>query len=325
MAPLGYIEILDSKGGVVHRIPVSSLPVRIGRAYNNDVIVNDPYVCPAHLLIAPDEQGRLIARDLNTVNGLRSDAREKPVSSLEIHSGSLFRIGHTQLRYCSFDHPIAPTLVDRESGRLWLNSPYTAIIAGVAVFLLLCLDEYLTTVERATFAAIVTQPLTIFTMVLFWSGLWALTSRVVLSRFHFRQHATIACGAIAGFFLLSFSAEWLEFLFPSLPVLWIAGFFGSGAIVAALVFGHLKFASTMRRYSRLWAALAVSAAIVGVSAISDYANRSKFSNVMEFTGIVKPIDAAWLPTISVDEFLDRSEKLKKELDVLAEKAKAVQP
>jgi FHA domain-containing protein len=325
MAPLGYIEILDGKGAVVERLPVQSFPISVGRAYGNDVIVDDPYVCPRHVEIAPDDQGRLIARDLDSVNGLLAGAREKRVSSLEIRSGSQFRIGHTQLRYRSADHPLAPTLVDRDSKLLWLHSPYAAVFVGATVFLLLCLDEYLTTTERATFAGIVTQPLTILTTLLFWAGLWALASRVVLSRFHFLQHATIACGAIAGFTLLSFSAEWLEFLFPFLPVLWIAGLFGSGVIMSALVCGHLKFASTMQRHSRLWAALLVSAAIVGVSAISDYAGRSKFSNVMEFTGIVKPIDAAWVPTVSIDEFLERSQKLKQELDTLAQKAKTAQP
>ncbi|MGH7855170.1 MAG: FHA domain-containing protein [Candidatus Binatia bacterium] len=325
MAPLGYIEILDGRGGVVERVPVESFPIKIGRSYGNDIILDDPYVCPTHVAIAPDEQGRLFARDLDSVNGLRADSREQPVPSLPIQSGSQFRIGHTQLRYCSVDHLLAPTLVDRDSRRLWLNSPYTAVIVAAAVFLLLCLDAYLTIIERVTFAAIVTEPLTTFAMLLFWSGLWALASRVIVSRFHFPQHTTIACGAIVGFFLLSFSAEWLEFLFPFVPALWIAGLFGSGLIMAALVYGHLKFASTLRRYSRLWAALSVSAAIVGVSAISDFASRSKFSNAMEFTGILKPLDAAWLPAITIDDFIERSQKLKRELDTLAQKAKAAQP
>ena len=325
MAPLAYIEVLDGKGAVAERFPVEAFPVRVGRAYSNDVILNDPYVCPIHVAIEADEQGRLIARDLDSVNGLRSDAHDKPVTTLEIQSGSQFHIGHTHLRYRSVDHPLAPTLVDRDSRRLWLHSPYTAVIAGAVVFMLLCLEEYLTTVERATFAAIVTEPLTTLAMLLVWSGLWALTSRIIVSRFHFPQHATIACGAVVGFFLLSFCSEWLEFLFPAIPVLWIAGLFGSGVIMLGMVYGHLKFASTLQRHSRLWAGLSVSAAIVGVSAITDFASRSKFSNVMEFTGIVKPIDAAWLPTVTIDDFIARSEKVKQNLDTLAQKAKATQP
>ena len=325
MAPLGYIEVLDGRGGVVERIAVESFPIRVGRAYTNDVILSDPYVCPSHVVIGPDEQGRLIANDLNSVNGLRADAQDKTVPSLELRSGSRFRLGRTQLRYCSVDHPLAPTLADREGPRSRLSWPAAAVIAGGTVFLLLCLDEWLTTFERATVAAIVSEPLATFSMLLVWSGLWSLASRVILSRFHFPQHVLIACGAIVGFFTLSFAAEWSEFFFPSIPVLWFAGLLGSALIFAALVYGHLKFASMMRPSSRLWAALALTAAMVGVNAITDFAGRSKFSNVMEFTAVLKPIDAAWVPAISIDQFIDRSQKLKNELDALAQKARATQP
>lgn len=325
MAPIGFVEILDGKGAVIERIPVDALPIKVGRAYANDVILNDPYVCPLHLAIGPDEQGRLIARDLNSVNGLRTESGEEPVSTLEIHSGSQFRVGHTQLRYCSVDHPLAPTLVDRDGGKSRLSSPYVATVAGAAIFLLLCLDAYLTTVDRATVAAIVTEPLTTFAMLLVWAGLWALASRIIVSRIHFPEHVLVACGAVVGFFALGASAEWTEFLFPFIPIIWIAGLFGSGVILAALVYGHLKYATSLRRRSRFWAAFAVSVAMAGVSAISDFASRSKFSNVMDFTGIVKPIDGSLLPTITVDQFIDRSQKLKTDLDTLGHKARATQP
>jgi hypothetical protein len=174
-------------------------------------------------------------------------------------------------------------------------------------------------------AKVVAEPLFTLAMLLVWSGLWALASRLVVSRFHFNHHVTIVCSAIAGFFVLGFCSEWLEFFFPAVPTMWVAGLFGSAVIVAALVYAHLGFASALRRQSRLWTALSVSAAMAGVSVISDFASRSKFSNIMEFSGIVKPIDAAWLPTISIDQFIDRSQKLKQELDALAQKAKATRP
>jgi hypothetical protein len=46
---------------------------------------------------------------------------------------------------------------------------------------------------------------------------------------------------------------------------------------------------------------------------------------MEYTGIVKPLDAAWLPATSIDQFVENGDKLKKELDTLAQKARATQP
>lgn len=325
MAPLGYIEILDGKGNVIERNAVASFPINIGRAYTNQVIVSDPYVCPMHLTIAPDEQGRLVARDLVSVNGLRDSSAGARVDTLEIHSGSQFRIGHTLLRYCSVDHPLAPTAVDGIGKVSPLMSPYAAIGAGVCVLVILCLESFLSSVERVKAINIISEPLPIIATMLAWAGLWSLASRIVVSRFNFAPHATIACAAILGTSLLGVSSEWLEFFFPAIPMLLLAGLLGYGLVLAGLVYGHLGFASVLRTRSRLWAALAVSIAVVGMNTISYFAARSKFSTVMEYTGVLKPIDAALLPATSVDQFIAGSQQIKSELEGLALKAKAAQP
>lgn len=46
---------------------------------------------------------------------------------------------------------------------------------------------------------------------------------------------------------------------------------------------------------------------------------------MEFTGIVKPLDAAWVPAIPIERFIGNTRGLKAELDALAQKAKQAQP
>jgi len=325
VAALGYIEILDAKGHVSERHAVDALPLNIGRAYTNQIILNDPYVCPLHLAIAADEQGRLIARDLNSVNGLYNGSGVARMSALELVSGTQFRIGHTLLRYCSIDHPLTATAIDRSEKPSRFVSPYTSIGVGLLVLAMLCLESFLSSIERVKFVTIISDPLPMIATMFGWAGLWALASRVVVSRFHFPQHLTIAGAALVGFTLLSVLSEWLEFFFPVLPVLWSAALFGSGLILAALVYGHLGFASPLRRRSRLWAALLISGAMVGMNAITDYAARSKFSTVMDYNGLLKPIDTGLLPATSMEQFFQDSQKLKTELDNLARKAKAAQP
>lgn len=321
MAPLGHMEILDGKGNVVERIAIDRFPITVGRGYNNQIIVDDPYVCPMHLEIVQDSEGGLTARDLNSVNGLHDAKNRQRVASLALHSGTQFRIGRSRLRYCGVDHPLAPTLVDGAGARRRWPHATIACLAGVAAFLLLCLDSYLGSIERVTVAQVVSEPLATFSMLLVWAGLWSLAGRIVINRVNFAQHVAIACAAIAGFSALTFSSEWLEFLFPIVPALRLATLVGTGVILAAVVYGHLRFASGLRRSSRLWAALAVSVAALSISTISDMAGRSKFSNVMEFSGVLKPIDAVWLPTVSVERFFGDTQKLKRELGALAQKAK----
>jgi hypothetical protein len=75
----------------------------------------------------------------------------------------------------------------------------------------------------------------------------------------------------------------------------------------------------------LRAALLVSLAVLGINAISDYAARSKFSTVMDYNGVLKPLDASVVPAVSMEQFFAGSEKLKTALDGLAQKARATQP
>jgi len=325
MAPLGYVEIIDAKGHVSERVRIDEFPITIGRAYGNHVVLDDPYVCPEHAAIERDEQGRITARDLDSINGIRVRKRGKRVANLEVGGGAEFRIGRTWMRYRSVEHPLAPTLVDREGGESRLASPYALAGAGALLIFVLCLDSYLGAVERMTAAKIVSEPLTTITMLLIWCGAWALASRIVLGHFNYSSHAVIACAAVVAVFLFNTIAEWVEFLVPFVPALRLGGILGTGLILAGMLFGHLGFASMMRRNSRLWTAFGVSVAVVGASWIWDYAGRSKFSNVMEFTGIVKPLDAALLPAVDIERFIDNSQKLRTDLDALAQKAKASQP
>ncbi len=325
MAPLGYVEVLDAKGNVADRVRIDEFPITIGRAYGNHVVLDDPYVCPRHVEIGADGQGRVIARDLDSVNGLHPRAGGARVATLEVGDGAAFRIGRTWLRYRRVEHALAPTLIDREGGESRLASPYLLAGAGVLLAFVLCLDSYLSAVERATAAKIVSEPLTTVALLLIWCGAWALASRIVLGHFNFAPHAVIAGAAVVAVFLFNTAAEWTEFLFPVVPALRLGGIFGTGLILAAMLFGHLRFASPMRRSARAWAAVALSVAVVGAGWIWDYAGRSKFSNVMEFTGIVKPLDAALLPAVESERFIDDSRKLKADLDALAQRAKASQP
>lgn len=324
MAALGYIEILDPKGGIAERVVVDHFPITIGRAYSNQVILADPYVCPLHLKLEQDEQGRVLASDLESVNGCYSPAGKEPLTHWELQSGSQLRVGHTLLRYVSVDHPLAPTLVDRGLKVALLGSPYAAVISAVVLVLLLCLDGYLSSIERVTVAKIIGEPWITLSMLATWAGMWALASRLVVSRYNFAEHVTIACLALLTISALGLFAEWSEFFLPRIPMLWIAGLFGYGLVLAGLVYGHLGAASALRRRSRLSAAAAISLVVVGTSAISDFAARSNFSTIMEYSGVLKPIDASWVPVTSVDDFVGSSEKLKKELDRLTKKAIAQQ-
>ena len=325
MAPLGYIEVLDAKGRVTARFAVEAWPVTIGRAYTNRVILDDPFVSPEHLSIGRDESDRLCANDLNSENGLRDAPGGQRVAVLPLVSGRPFQIGHTVLRYSELQQRVAATAVDGGERRPRVPSWSLGLASLVILLVVLLLENYFDSYERFYVARSLSETLTTLSMVFAWAGMWSLLSRVVIGRFHYAEHFVLAGGAILVALLFSISAEWLEFLRPSLPALWVASVFGSGALLAALVFGHLGWASSMLRRSRLWAALGVSAVVIGTGAIADYAARNTFTTAMEYSGVIKAVDSRWLPTVSIDQFIANSQKVKRELEALAQKTKPAQP
>ncbi len=325
MATLGYLEVLDPKGRVSQRFPVQSLPLTLGRAYTNHVILDDPFICPEHLKIGYDENGRLRARDVGTVNGLRDIAGGQLVPSLLLASGTEFQIGHTHLRYCETTHAVAPAEVDRPGMMTWFTSPAVGLASGFVLLGVLLVSSFFGSYERLNIARSLSEALMTFSMVLAWAGLWALVSRIVLNRFHYGQHFVLACAAIIISLMAGTSAEWIEFIFPTSQALWVTAIVGAGLILGPLVYGHLGLASSMRLRSRLGAGLAVSIVVTGLGVMADYDNRSSFSTAMEYSAILKPIEPALLPATTMDRFIESTHDLKKELDALARKARSSQP
>ena len=56
-----FVEVLDRSGALTARHRIIGLPVRIGRGYDNDVIVDDPFLAPQHFAIElRPEDGALV-------------------------------------------------------------------------------------------------------------------------------------------------------------------------------------------------------------------------------------------------------------------------
>jgi pSer/pThr/pTyr-binding forkhead associated (FHA) protein len=54
---IALLEVLDRDGHVKHYLPIGEWPVSVGRALDNDLVLDDAHVAPHHLRIAADESG----------------------------------------------------------------------------------------------------------------------------------------------------------------------------------------------------------------------------------------------------------------------------
>src|SRR6516225_4739158 len=99
-----WIEILSRHRDLATRFRVPGPEVLIGRGYDNDVIVDDPYVAARHLRLFRDGEGQLIAEDLGSTNGTFVDGSKSRLARFAVDGQQPIRIGQTFLRVRESSH-----------------------------------------------------------------------------------------------------------------------------------------------------------------------------------------------------------------------------
>jgi hypothetical protein len=69
----------------------------VGRRRGVDVRLRDLTVSPQHALLEADREGRVVVRDLGTLNGVKVDGI--PMAEAELHDGNRLRLGDVDLIY----------------------------------------------------------------------------------------------------------------------------------------------------------------------------------------------------------------------------------
>ncbi|WP_020654655.1 FHA domain-containing protein [Massilia niastensis] len=222
------IEMLARNGEVLHRHRLASLPIRLGRAYDNDFIVDDEYAAPHHAVIEAGPDGELLLRDLDTRNGIVHKGRR--VKALALGGDTVVRMGHTSLRVRGADHPVLPELRDRTMHGwegLLPGAAGTLLTGLVALVVAWLTDRGVYGLERYVQALAIGVGIC-----LLWSALWAFNNRLFGRHARLGRHVFIfGCGvaALVGFRLLAgvlayaYSWEWLTRYGSHVAVATVAG------------------------------------------------------------------------------------------------------
>jgi hypothetical protein len=320
MTPRLIVEVLDGRTTVRTRARIDAVPATIGRGYDNDVILDDPYACATHVRITEGADGTLVAEDVGSVNGLRAGRNGARVPQVPLRHGTELRIGRTIVRCCDPAHPVPPALADDQehgaAGRI-LASARWRVAAICASALALVAFEYAASIDRAGGVKALSETVPLLLILVLWSGGWALASRVVSHRFAFTRHFAYAMLMAVAFTAFGAASEWLDFFVPDTALSDTFGFGVGAVLIGTLVAGHLRIASTMSRAHRLRAVAAVLGALALIAAIFAIADSEKFTSVMRYDGQLKPLPASWVPAVSVTRFVADARALRDAVDTLA--------
>jgi hypothetical protein len=317
------LEVLDGRGGGVRtRIRLDALPLRIGRALDNDLILDDPYADAQHAQITRAENGDLVVEDTGSINGVIL-AGGLRVTRAAVGPGMEIRVGRSLLRLRDPAQPVPPALPDAVSAASldtrWAARPRVQVAFSLIAVAILALAGWLDSYERSAAEDAFTSALGFATMGALWAGIWAVAGRIVVHRFRFFAHFSFVTLFLMVAFLLGSINEWTVFLFPDNPIPVLVGAAIGLVMVATLVAGHLGLASALPSRRRWQAGAAVSLVILALATAGAVLTSETFSDVPEFAGTVKAVGAGWLPTHTVAEFGEVTSQLQHEVDALLEK------
>lgn len=312
-----FVEVLDRRGRVRERTRVESFPATIGRAYSNDVIVADRYVSPTHVAIRETEDGELVIEDAGSVNGIHRPGHAEPVEVILLESGLRLRLGETVVRFVTADHLVAPAevLPRGDSGLLeTLKSPRRALALLFLTLVVFTTDTYLETYYDFSGSAVLGPAVLGIVALSFWAGIWAFANRLLTHRFDFLRHLAVSCLASIGSIFLWTLSEYAEFFFSSASLSMAIVLVTQATLVVLLLYAHLSIIPASNPHRRRGWAFGVTAVVMGITGLLSLAGKKDYSSDVVITVPLKSLGAAWIPTVSTEEFLTRSRRTRTWVD-----------
>jgi hypothetical protein len=243
LPPITVLEFATRSGHVISRVPCRPGVLRVGRALDNDVVIDDPFIAATHLQIDIDVQGSVCVTDAGSVNGLFDgvgrNARRVPRLTLAIDTPVKF--GHSTLRLRDVRGAVEP---ERPESGTQLGGPLfgarVATLLVVAIALWSLVEAWFTNFAVLKPAQLLLATSGILTSFFVWVGAWALVTRVFTGHARFAAHA-----AVAGWAVLAWTALQI--------ILHAAGFSFSTGLFATLqpVLGALLAMWALLRHLRL--------------------------------------------------------------------------
>lgn len=308
------LEVLDHFGRVKERHRVNSFPYTIGRGYDNDVILEDPYISPQHLLLDEDEDQQLHLKDLNSTNGSYLPHDKESFDQVDLVYDQKIRIGHTMIRFRDSRHTVKVTQIDRMRTNLvneLLNSRLFFFFLQLIFAGFLLLQEYQSSIGEFRFGhSVYSDVFPILVVLAIWAGIWSLISRISSHYFYFFPHMSIATLAIFTDYLTGIAYSYLSFAFSTETLFMVLEYLSGAAVLALMFFAHLRFASAMRNRKLAFISITLSVVLVSLVVLNKYVERRDFSAIAHMDNSIKAPYFRIAPAISLGEFLKDSESLK---------------
>ena len=306
MERLAWIEVLNRHGDIESRHPVFSWPAKIGRAYNCDLILDDPYIAPNHVEIVAEGERSFRIQDMGSINGVTIANTPGRKTDVTISPDDIIRIGHTQLRIRPSNYPV--TAETKYSAKSLQRRPSVLFLSAMA-FLAVLISSALLNYTETNIGSFVTPIIIVSVMVVVWIVAWSFGGRLFAGKSNFIPHAVIGTLGVTLFLASNMLIDLVSFTLDS-------AFISNLSIEVAfltfmlVLYWHLRLIS--RAKPRIVAGIAGAIALLMVSTSMFITNIRNENNLdlQSYRDTIGPPFLLMVEGKSPEAFIDSMEVLK---------------
>ena len=281
------IEIIGSEGKTPRfERPVQDV-VKIGRALDNDVIIDDPYVDAHHLVLDVTDPEHWFARDLGSANGTYKGRND--IDTASIVSGDEMLVGKTRIRIFRRDHQVTPVRSLRDLEHLLLGFGgvgtmiglmlVTAAVPMIGLYLAsggvdLSPDIYMRAGSSILLTALVA------------AAVWALVARVLRGESRFRVFFSITMFMAVVSDLARPVINMVFYNFPGSHGGEVVGLLLTALMMGLYIYLVLLLATRLRSHLSQAIAVVLATAFIATYAITEYSIRDTFHGFPDYDGRV---------------------------------------
>lgn len=318
--PALIVELLDRAGSVIARHRCSELPVRIGRGYDNEVVVDDPFVAPVHVRIERRPDGVLVAHDTGTRNGIHAAARGRwslrprttaRPTEIILNPDTLLRAGHSTFRVRPLDHTVAPERLDT-TAHAW-EGLRPAVVAVAMLTLLALFNAWSSDTSKQENLVYETNVALVLGTMVVWAGVWALLNRLFAGRARFGRHLLIGAVAAVASIATSLMVAMVAYAFSLDALSRFESYIGLGVLAVAIYFHIATITPLSIAFARRFAVV-LALLTIGLFGLYRYSTEHRFGDSLYMTSLQWPAIRLVTP-VSTEAFVQATENLKARADL----------
>jgi len=290
---------------------IDSFPVTIGRAFDNDIILQDVTISPHHLVINKEDD-EISIQNLSNENGTKLNGQNIENEPVKVSLPANLVISDMKARLLSADMKVEKTHIRNCSGLFCIfTNPIWAVLLLIATIGLLFLEKYFITPVAKETLYYVSSVLPSVWMILGVTVVISGISRLSTHRWEIIPALSIASLIFLIPQLFDYIGHYLSYLFTSDSLASWLKYLAKFLIIPVLL--AIFIIKTIR--TKWWPAIGVSVLVYSpfiafqlLGVVDELTTKSGFSEIPSYNQTLLPGDTRLNATISLDQFIIEAEK-----------------